>query len=470
MRLTKIICTLGPATGDATAIRLLARAGMNIARLNLSHATLEVHHEKVKMIKQLNEKEGLAIGIMLDTKGAEIRTGEVVAPIEVKAGQEVVFSYADVKDAKRPVIRVNYEGFGKDVRKAECIFVDNGELIFDIVKINRDGSVIARCQDEGKIGSRRHINLPGADVSLPSLFESDWKAVEMGCKEGADMVALSFIRNAKEVEEVRAFIKRKRGTMAIMTKIETRQAVDDIDAIIAASDSIMVARGDLGSEMPFQRIPAVQDDIVLRCRRAKKPVLVATHMLESMIKNPLPTRAEVTDVAHAAVTRADATMLSGETANGKFPFRALQVMAEVLVETEKGLGYAPYLVGAEPPSDDVYRARAAAAVTMAESLGASAIVVLTRGGSTAQAISTYRPSIPIIACTPDPAVQRRLQLSFGVYPLLIPFSSDPEATVKAAFDQAKASRLLRKKDRVVLVSDIKVHKDVIGTVQARSLS
>lgn len=470
MRLTKIICTLGPATGDATAVRLLARAGMNVARLNLSHGTLEAHHNTVKMLKTLNEKEGLALAIMLDTKGAEIRTAEVKEPIPVKAGQEMYFAYHDVKDARRVTIRVNYPEFAEDAKKAECILLDNGELIFDILKIHRDGSVLARSQDDGKIGSRRHINLPGADVTLPSLFESDWKAVEMGCREGADFVALSFIRNAEEIEEVRQFIRKKRGTMGIITKIETRQAVADIDRIIAASDGIMVARGDLGAEMPFQRIPAIQDDIVMRCRKAGKPVIVATHMLESMIKNPLPTRAEVTDVAHAAVTRADTTMLSGETASGKFPFKALQVMAEVLVETEKGLGGASSLLNLDAVSEDMHQARAAAAVTMAQTLGASAIVVLTRSGRTAQAISGYRSNIPIIACTEDPSVQRKLQMQFGVYPLLVPFSKDPEATVQSAFDKAKKSRILRKKDRVVLVSDVKVHKDVLATVQARFLS
>ncbi len=470
MRLTKIICTLGPATSDAQAVRMLSRTGMNVARLNLSHGTLEKHQVIIKMLKELNNKEGHAIAIMLDTKGAEIRTGEVATPVLLKAGQEVVFSYNEYNDPKRMTVRLNYPHLAKDAKRAECILMDNGEIIFDIVKIQRDGTVIARSQGDGMIGSRRHLNLPGADVSMPSLFESDWKAIEMGCKEGVDFVALSFIRTAKEIDEVRAFIKRKRGIMGIITKVETRQAVANIDAIIAASDGIMVARGDLGAEMPFQRIPAIQDDIVLRCRAAGKPVIVATHMLESMIQHPLPTRAEVTDVAHAAVTRADSTMLSGETANGKFPYRALEVMSQVLIETEAGIGAAPYIVGSQLPTHDARQARAAAAVTMAQSLGASAIVVLTRSGKTAHAISAYRSSIPIIACTPDAAVQRKLQLQFGVYPLLVPFSHDAEATVRSAFDQAKKSRLLGKKATVVLVSDDKAQKDLLGTVQARSLS
>jgi pyruvate kinase len=424
------------------------------------------------MLKELNEKEGFALAIMLDTKGAEIRTGEVTEPIMIKAKQEIVFSFTDMKDPKRQVVRVNYKDFGKDVKHgAECILVDNGELIFDIVKVQKDGSVIARAQGDGKIGNRRHINLPGGDVSLPSLFESDWKAIEMGCKEGADYVALSFIRNAKEVKEVRDFIKRKRGTMGIITKVETRQSVENIDEIIDASDGIMVARGDLGAELPFQRIPAIQDDIVMRCRRAGKPVIVATHMLESMIQNPLPTRAEVTDVAHAAVTRADTTMLSGETAGGKFPFRALQVMSDVLTETEAGIDWTPYLYGAQRIASEEHEAQAAAAVTMAESLNAKAIVVLTKTGATAKAISTYRPSIPVIACTADRALMRKLQLYFGIKPLLLPSSAaNGLATAEMAFDAVLHSKLLRKNDRIVLVLDQDVRKKSASTVQACFLS
>ena len=466
MPLTKIICTLGPAVPDDAAVLDLAHAGMSVARLNLSHGSLDAHRERLRAVRALSDRERLGLAILLDTKGAEIRTGDVDEKIAVTRGQEVVFAAVPHEDTARPVIRVDYAGFAKDAAAAEQILLDNGELRFTPLEILGDGLLLARSEDDGAVGSRRHVNLPGADIALPSLTEGDWDAIRMGCEEGADFFALSFIRTAEEIEEVRRVVAEHCGHAGLITKIETRQAAENLDAIIAASDGVMVARGDLGAELPFTRIPAIQDDIVARCWAAGKPVIVATHMLESMIQHPLPTRAEVTDVAHAAVSRADATMLSGETASGKHPLRALQVMTQILGASEHTLPTHHPDPLAVP---ERHTANAYAAVDMAGALQAKAIILLTKSGQTARAMSTRRPRRPIIACTPDPVVQRRLQLCYGVHPLLVPFGEDPETTIAAAFAAAIQRGLLTPKDLVVLVTDVRIGGSPITTIQSRQV-
>lgn len=404
-----MVCTLGPASNSPEGIRALAKAGMNIARLNFSHGTVQSQQEVIQRVKAVNAEGEYAIGILIDTKGAEIRTGDVEEKIKVVPGQEVLFSSSEVKDSDLTVIRVSYPEFAHDVKKAECIVVDNGEMIFDIVEIRADGAVRAKSQDNGLIGSRRHINLPGADISLPSLLPTDWEAIEMGCKEGADYVALSFIRRGDEIPEVREFIKKHGGNMKVMTKVETRQAVEDIENIVRESDSVMVARGDLGSEMPFEKLPRVQNDIVDRCIKAGKPVLVATQMLESMIKNPLPTRAEVMDVYYAAENLADSTMLSGETANGSYPFKAAEVMVKIHNETESTMK--------REPMDKRAPAHADAKKIIDEAIAkkAAAIVIVTDTEALPAAISSMRPTMPIVVCCPDQKILRLLALNFGVY-------------------------------------------------------
>lgn len=411
MRLTKIVCTLGPTSNSPEGIRALAKAGMNIARLNFSHGTVQSQQEVLQRVKAVNAEGEHTLGILLDTKGAEIRTGDVEEKIEILPGQDVLFSFDEVKNPEFTVIRVNYKEFSEDVKKAECILVDNGETIFDIVEVRADATVHAKARDDGKIGSRRHINLPGADVSLPSLMPTDWEAIEMGCKEDADFVALSFIRRGDEIPEVREFIKKHGGRMQIITKVETRQSVADIEAIIRESDGIMVARGDLGAEMPFEKIPRIQNDIVDRCLRAGKPVIVATHMLESMIQNPLPTRAEVTDVFHAAETHADSTMLSGETANGQFPFKAPEVMARILVECEETMQRGS-IVESAPHHSDAMRI-----INEAKADDVAAIVISTDSEELPAAISALRPNMPIIVCSDNAKILRLLQLRFAIYPV-----------------------------------------------------
>lgn len=465
MRLTKIICTLGPSSKTLDHIRALAEAGMNIARINLSHGTRDSQRELLHTVKKLNE-EGYGIATMIDTQGPEIRTGDVKEPIMLEKDQEVLMSYAPVTNAKQPVIHVNYDGFAEDVRNADIILIDNGELRLKLLEV-KDGIVVARTLEAGKIGSRRHVNLPGADIRLPSITDKDWEDLAMGIEEKADFVALSFVRTGGDVREAKKFLRENGSDMQVVSKIETHRAVENLEDILEATDGIMVARGDLGAEIPFERVPAIQDELVSRCRSMGKPVIVATHMLESMIQNPTPTRAEVTDVSHAATTRADCTMLSGESASGKHPLEAVRAMDRILRETESRLPAGKTMEQTYPTNE--HTARAEAASVMAASLDVPAIIVLTRSGGSARSISKCRPTMPIIALTDTPQVQRQLQMSCGVHPLSIKFSDDPETTVKTALAEVRRLGLVQSGERIVLVSDTKTSTGIATGVQVRMM-
>ncbi len=453
MRLTKIVCTLGPASNSPENIRKMMKSGMNVARINFSHGDHETHGPTIRAVKKIAAEDGYDVPLMLDTKGPEVRTGDVTAPIPVKKGELVLFTYDKKATYSGTIIHVNYPDFGKDAANAEAIIVDNGDMTFELVKKNKDGSVILKAHQDGMIGNRRHVNLYGADVSLPSITDKDWKDLAFGVQEKMDFVALSFVRCAKDVEDVRKFLKKKGSDMKIMSKIENRPSVKNIAEIIDASDSIMVARGDLGSEMPFQDIPAVQDMIVRMCRAVNKPVIVATQMLESMIKNPMPTRAEVTDVAHAALTGTDMTMLSGETAAGKYPFASVEAMSNILEATEARMGGGDGCGNCDcghAHADNAIRAEAA--VTMAKSGDAAAIVVICNTGKTVEIMSNYRPGVPVYAFSESPELRRQLQLRFGVMPMAIDLKKDAEANIEEALSTLRKRSLAKKGDKVVVLA------------------
>lgn len=437
---------------------------MNIARLNLSHGTQAETAVIIETIRSLNEKNGTTTATLIDTKGAEIRTGVVAHPIPIAKDQEVVFSPHPLSDEERTVISVNYDQFYRDVGETDRILIDSGELTFDILSVEQDGSVVARSRDEGSVGDRRHITLPGADIDLPSITEKDWEDIAFAVEQKVDFVALSFVRSADDVREVREFMKKHSVDIDIVSKIESQKAVDNLAEIIEVSDAIMIARGDLGSDLAFEDLPALQDEIVVRCRDQGVPVIVATHMLESIIEHPVPTRAEVTDVAHAAMTGADATMLSGETAIGQYPFKAIEAMARILEATEQRLSRFP--LSPNTPIRNERIANAEAAVTLADSSVADALMVFTRTGQTAREVSMFRPHQPIIAVTPSDRIQRKLQLVYGVQVIVIPFA-DPEKTVVDALNAARKSGILTKGQNVVLLSDLQATDTVVQSVQVR---
>lgn len=416
MKLTKIICTIGPATSSPELLSDLIDEGMDIARLNFSHGTHDDHKKMYETIRRVSCKKEANIAIMLDTKGAEIRTGDTQTPFQIKKGEEVIFSPCRVENEKRQVIHVNYDDFAVDVAETDRILIDSGEMSFSVLEIRDDGSVLAKSNDKGVIGSRRHINLPGADIDLPSVTAKDWEDISFGLDLGVDFLALSFVRTAKEIEEVRKFTAEKKSHAKIISKIETRVAVDNLVEIIAASDGVMVARGDLGADVPLEEVPAIQDDIVALCREYKKPVIVATNMLESMIVHPVPTRAELTDIAHAVTTKADATMLSGETANGAYPVKAVEMMRRVIAATEnRNSGLEAYKIE-DVENDD--EALAQSAVKLCEQAQASCLVVSDDAGALIPLVSYYRPLVNIIACFKDNKTVLTSQNLFAVLPVM----------------------------------------------------
>jgi len=440
---------------------------MNVARFNLSHGTHSDHARLIRIVRKINTEYTKPCGILLDTKGVEIRTGKRRTPLVIKKGERVTF-YPPSHSAptKGKSVEVSYDAFYDDAKETDTILLDNGELSFDILSIDQQkGTVTARARENGSIGDCRHINLPGADIENPTMGARDWADIDFAIKEKADFLALSFVHSAEDITRVRNYLHKHKSTTGLIAKIETRQALSHLAEIITATDAVMIARGDLGAEIPFENLPAIQDEIVQRCNNAGKPVIVATHMLESMKEHPIPTRAEMMDVAHAATTFADATMLSGETASGAHPSEALEAMNRLLLAAEKHLR-----ISRRPPLLDIreeYDVRAKSAVELAHDIHAQVIIVFTRSGATASQLSRFRPSVPIIACTNDSMVQRKLTLLYGVEPLRIAFS-DAETTIRRGMAAAQASGFASKGQSVILVSDIP--KDITDwSIQQRHL-
>ena len=380
MRRTKIICTLGPATEKTETLRQLIERGVDVFRLNMSHAEADWVRAIVPQIRELAAETERSVGVLLDTQGPAIRTGDLETEWHLQAGDIVEFTVRGAKHHERYSVEVNYNGLVDDVSVGDTILVDNGILRFLVLEKKPD-RVRCKTLTDGTLGSRRHINLPGVRVNLPPMTEKDIADVALGAEVGVDFVALSFVREKEDLDELRAILAKQNSKALVMAKIEDREAVHSIDAIIQASDAIMVARGDLGIEVPFEELPLIQRRIVKICIRLGKPVVVATHMLESMIKNPLPTRAEITDVANAVFEQADAIMLSGETAVGQYPVECVEVLNRVATRIERsgGAGYAKSAV-----AEDARQKTVASAVVLANSLHRAKIIVFTRHGAMAQ--------------------------------------------------------------------------------------
>lgn len=472
MRFTKIVATIGPATDTFEKIRELAKQGVNVVRLNFSHGD-NAHHERViASVKKLNAQGEFTLGIMLDTKGPEIRTGDVRHRIEVNKGETVLFKHAPTGRERYKVVTVDYERFARDARSAKILLIDNGVMEFQIQRIGRD-EVQAKALEGGLIGSRRHVNIPGAYINLPAFTTKDWSDIRLGIKHQVEFFSPSFIRSAEDIVTLRRFLKRHGSSAEIIAKVETAEAVNALSQIVDRADGIMVARGDLGAEIPFEDVPRVQEEIVTLCRARGKTVIVATHMLESMILNPMPTRAEVTDIAHAAMSQTDATMLSGETASGMYPFKAVNAMHRVLVAAEEAAGAKVLTDGRSTAneSDLPRHEQALAASVLAFNLQAMAIIVISKHGLTAKEVSHCRPHVPILAFSSDESVTRRLTLVWGIRPFTIPFSdTDPDQTVAKAIALSRKRKVLTKGDQVVILTDIRTGKTPVMTIQIRHIS
>jgi pyruvate kinase len=469
MRKTKIICTVGPATSTYEMLVAMHEAGMDIIRLNMSHATQKWADRIIEHIVELNKHAAFPVGILLDTQGPEIRTGVRESDLDLKAGDEISITVRDDVNVEESSIRINYDELIDAVKVGDKITVDNGLINLEVLDKEKNHM---RCKvlDGGKLGSKKHVNLPGIRVNLPAITQKDREDLLWGLERELDYIALSFVREADDVLQLRQLIKEHRpdkaNTIKIIAKIEDQQGVLNLEEIIKVADGIMVARGDLGVEIDLAELPNTQRRIVRLCAEYGKRVIVATHLLESMIENPIPTRAEVTDVANAVYEEADAIMLSGETTVGKHPLRCVRQLDAIARATEPnpGLGFTRNLV---KQSDKEHLA--ATAVELADSLNAKGIVVVTRHGIMANYVTNCHPhSSPIFAFTNIGVTRRIMTLNRYVYPFKIEFSKDPEETLARAFAELKSKVKLQTGDKVVVISDLLIDQDSVG-IQVRYL-
>jgi pyruvate kinase len=450
-RRTKIICTIGPATASYETLADLHRAGMNVVRLNMSHADHAGAGRIIQWIRTLNRQVRYPVALLLDTQGPEIRTGDMAQPMELKTGDVVSLAVRGDVDVEHRSIQVNYDDLVTSVDVGDRITIDNGLINFEVLE--KDGSLLTcRVVDGGMLGSKRHVNLPGARVNLPSITEKDMRDIEFGVAHDVDFIALSFVRTPQDVEQLRSLLGAKAQNIKVIAKIEDREGVANIDAITRAADAVMVARGDLGIETNIAEMPNLQRTIVRKCAVFGRRSIVATHLLESMINNPIPTRAEVTDVANAIYEGVDAVMLSGETSIGRYPVRCVAQLDEIARISERlpGLGFEQELIAT---SDKQHLA--ASAARLAESINASGIVVITRRGIMADLVTNCRPrTVPIYAFTNNSQTRRRLVLNRSVISFRTAFSSDPEKTLATAFDVLMQREGLPPHAKVVVISDV----------------
>jgi pyruvate kinase len=467
MRNTKIIATLGPATDSPEMLAKLIEAGVNIFRLNMSHAPHDWTRRVVKDIRTAAAARDVIIGIMMDTQGPAIRTGDLHVPLNLKPGQKFTFTVRGEKSEEENSVDVNYADFINDISVGDVVLVDNGSIQMKVLA-KAGNKVECQVLTDGKLGSRRHINLPGVKVSLPALTAKDIADVKLGLEIGVDYIALSFVRAAKDIRELKKLVKDAAHRPRIIAKIEDQEAIKNLEAIIIESDAVMVARGDLGIEVPYEELPIIQRKIVKTCLRIGRPVIVATHMLESMIQSPMPTRAEVTDVANAVFEQADAIMLSGETTVGKYPLKCIEVFDRIAQRTEHS-GGAHYWEQAEltDPREKI----AKSAVVMANELRATAIITIIRSGSMTRSISWLRPRYSAIYAFGESwDVAEELTLNWGVVPIVMQFDRDNlEKNIETALKILMERRLLRKGSHVVIVSSIAAGDQFVDAVQMREV-
>jgi pyruvate kinase len=453
MRRTKIVCTIGPATESPEMLRALVEAGMNVARLNFSHGTKEQHGERIKQLRQIERERNIPIAILQDLPGPKLRTGPMAKPVKLQPGQKFVFTTRDVPGSEEEV-NLPYPELVKQAQPGAPIFVDDGQLEFR-VESTTSTDIITTVVVGGILGAHKGINMPGTNIPLPSVTESDIEDLEFGLAHDVDWVAASFVRHASDLEPIKEIIHSSGKPTKLIAKIEKGEAVQEIDAIIEAADGIMIARGDLGVEMPIEKVPALQKEIISKCNLAGKPVITATQMLDSMIHNRRPTRAEVTDVANAILDGTDAVMLSGETAIGEFPIDTVKMMAKIAIEAERSLNYRQlWLERSQITAKNVTDAIAQATVDIALDLEATAIVTPTSSGMTPRAVSKYRPPAPIVAAATSPATYRQLALSWGVYSVLVAPSRNTDDMLEEAVEGVKRTGLVKEGDIVVLTAGV----------------
>lgn len=455
MRYTKIVCTIGPASEDLEVITEMIKAGMDVARLNFSHGSHHEHSEKVARIREAAETVGKQVAILLDTRGPEIRIGRFKqSPVMLKNGDHFILTTEEIIGNQEKV-SVTYKNLPRQVRPGDSILINDGLIELKVEDIE-DQEIVCRVVIGGELSDRKGVNLPGIMVDLPPLTEKDYEDLQFALEHKVDFIAASFIRRASDVLAIKkVFEDAKLNKIQIIAKIESKQGVENIDQILEVADGIMVARGDLGVEIPTEEVPLVQKLIIKKSNAYGKPVITATQMLESMTVNPRPTRAEVTDIANAIIDGTDAIMLSGETAAGKYPVQAVKMMAKIAERTDKSLPYGDILIkNSIARESNVTSSISYATCQTAYDLDAAAIITSSKSGYTARMVSKYKPKAPIIASTPDPVVARQLMLVWGVYPLLGIETGSTDEMIDNSVNAALKAGLIKQGDLVVITAGL----------------
>ena len=453
MRKTKIICTIGPASESEDKLKELMLAGMNVARFNFSHGSHDEHRRKFERIRKLRDELDLPVATMLDTKGPEIRLRDFAnGKEELKAGQTFTLTSRDVAGTDKEV-SITYKELTKDCKSGMTILLDDGLIELHVDSVT-DTDIVCTVVNGGPISDKKGVNVPGAELSMPYLSQQDKSDIIFGCEQGFDFIAASFVRTRQDVEAIREILKEKNSPIKIIAKIESTQGISNLDEILDAADGIMVARGDMGVEVPFEEVPAIQKKMIKRAEAEGKYVITATQMLDSMIHHPRPTRAEATDVANAIYDGTTAIMLSGETAAGDYPIEALKTMVRIAEKTEEDIDYIGRLRKRDYAYTDDTTAISHATCNIAVEVNADAILTVTMSGFTASMVSMYKPNCPVIACSINPTVCRQANLMFGVLPLHIRQEDTADELFREAINSAKNAGYLKKGDKVVLTGGV----------------
>ena len=456
MKKTKIICTMGPTTNDREVVKKLAESGMNIARFNFSHGSHEEQKGRMDMLKSVREEIRRPIAILLDTKGPEIRTGLLKGgqKVTLVEGQEFILTPEEI-EGDNTRVSITYDKLAEDVEPGKKILIDDGLIELEIKAIE-GGEIICTVINGGELGQRKGVNVPNVPVKLPAITEKDKEDIIFGISQDVDFIAASFVRNADAIIEIKNILKEQDAKyIPIIAKIENEEGIENIDEILDVADGIMVARGDLGVEIPAHELPYLQKWLIQKCNEKMKPVITATQMLDSMMRNPRPTRAEVTDVANAVYDGTDAVMLSGETANGKYPVEALKMMVKIVEDAESHLDYEDLMIKARKASNaSISSALSYAAVATAARVGAKTIITPTASGITARVVSKFKPEALIIGVSPNPEALRRMQIYRGVYPVKSVPCVSTEEICREAICIAKLNELISIGDVVVVTAGI----------------
>ncbi|MFH1783374.1 MAG: pyruvate kinase [bacterium] len=456
MRKTKIVCTIGPASAHSDMIRKLIKGGVNIFRLNCSHGTPGELKRSIATIRRESSLSGKIVGILLDLEGPHVRVGSIKEGAVMLADRSTVILTGETVVGDKKRFSVSYRNLYKDVKRAQRILLDNGEITLKVIKI-KGKDIHCRVIEGGLLSSRKSVNIPGASLGLPSLTQKDISHINGAIEEDVDFLGLSFVRDPKDVIKVRGMLKKRGAKCWVIAKIEHPLAVAKIDEIIKNSDGIMIARGDLGVELPTEEVPLIQKQIIKKCNAMGKPVITATQMLESMIENVIPTRAEATDVANAIFDGTDAVMLSGETAIGKHPLLVVEMMEKIIVKTESSIDYNRIFIEKiwARSLGDIPHAVSHATIEAALDLNAKAIITATKSGQTARFISSYRPGFPVYAVTQESDVSRKLNLLWGVTPFCAKKRvKDTDKMISYSIDVVRRNRKITKGDTVVITSGV----------------